>query len=331
MANGSHTSNVLGLDAGGSKTRVCLVPRVDPSPDSISTQIFGPGNFRQMGPTGIRALLREIIPVLELTPSDTLVVAGFAGAGTAESQQAIRQIFIEEGFRADNAQSITSDGGLLLWALGNDGIALVAGTGSICIGRRLDSSDSAGYLEVRAGGYGHRLPSEVGGYRLGIGAIEAAVAIEDGRRQTPTSLYESVKEHFSLANLQHIITDLYPTYEGTGDVRERVAELSGAVFAAAAAGDEVAVELVEHMVDVLADHVRAVHTKLGEQATIAGLHGGLFADPHAGELLTAPLCRHQLLNTRPLQFETLGVHPNDRDPLLEAMRFVTEGDSRHKA
>lgn len=326
MANGVHTSNVLGLDAGGSKTRVCLVPRVDLAADSISTQIFGPGNFRQVGPVGIRALLREIASSLQIIPSGTLVIGGFAGAGTLESQEAIRQILIEEGFLLDNVSAITSDGGLLLWALGNDGIALVAGTGSICIGRRRQSSDSADYLEVRAGGYGHRLPSEVGGYRLGIGAIEAALAIEDGRGQSPTSLYKSVKEHFSLANLQHIIPELYPTDERKDDVRERVAALSGTVFAAAAAGDSVAAGLVENMVDVLADHVRAVHAKLGAQPTTVGFHGGLFADPHAETLPLAPLYRHPILDPLPLRFEALGVHPEDRDPLLEAIRFVVMGD-----
>ena len=95
--------------------------------------------------------------------------------------------------------------------------------------------------------------------------------------------------------------------EDVDAVRERGAALSGSVFAAAAAGDSVAAGLIENMVDVLADHVRAVHAKLGAQPTTVGFHGGLFADLHAETLLLAPLYRNPVLDPLPLRFETLGV------------------------
>ena len=316
-------SATLGIDAGGSKTRVAFGSAADLTSGSLRTAIFGPGNFRQVGPSGIRALLREITIHYRLTgPSDILVVAGFAGAGTAESQESIRGILVDEGYHADNVRAITSDGGLLLWALGEDGIALIAGTGSVCIGRRARSPEFAG-VEARAGGYGYRLPSEVGGYRLGIGAIEAALRIEDGRRQEPTILYQHVQDHFDLQDLQKIIPLLYPSSEEPDRVREKVAALSGAVFAAAAAGDGVAADLVGETVDELADLLQAVFHKLGARPTTVGVHGGLFSGPHADELLLAPLRQHATLSSLPLQFETLGVKPGDRDPLIEAMRFVT--------
>ena len=268
--------------------------------------------------------MREITSRLQLAdPSYTLVVGGFAGAGTEQSQDAIRQILVEEGFRADNVRSITSDGGLLLWALDNDGIALIAGTGSLCIGRRRGSS-AGDYIEARAGGYGYRMPSEVGGYRLGVGAIDAALAIEDGRQQTPTILYQVVKEHFSLADLQQIIPHLYPSTEQKDDVREKVAALSGAVFAAAAAGDGVATGLVTQLVEELADLIQAVFVNLGRSPATVGLHGGLFTDPHAPDLLLAPLRHHDLLSSLPLKLTTLDIAPDDPDPLLEAMRFMAD-------
>ena len=317
-------SGTLGIDAGGSKTRVAVGSAADLNSGSLRTAVFGPGNLRQIGPSGIRSLVREIASHFQLTdPSGTVVAAGFAGAGTPESQESIRGILVDEGFHADNVRHVTSDGGLLLWALGNDGIALIAGTGSICIGRRTGSSGSPD-IEARAGGYGYRLPSEVGGYRLGIGAIEAALGIEDGRRHAPTLLYQRVQEHFRLQDLQKIVPLLYPSSHETDDVREKVAALSGAVLAAAAAGDGVATDLVAATVDELADLIQAVFHKLGARATTVGLHGGLFADTHADELLLTPLLQHAALSSLPLQFETLGVKPGDRDPLIEAMRFVWE-------
>ncbi len=315
--------NILGIDAGGSKTRVAFGSNTDLAADSLRTETFGPGNFRQVGSSGIRTLVRDIISRCHLmNPSDTLVVGGFAGAGTVESQEAIRDVLVEEGFHIDNVRSITSDGGLLLWALGNDGIALIAGTGSICIGRRKESS-TTDYVEARAGGYGYRLASEVGGYGLGIGAIDAAVRIEDGRRQQPTALYELVGQCFRLTNLQQIIPHLYPAAQEKDDVREKVATLASGVLRAAATGDGVALELVEKAVDELADLIQAVFHKLGARSSHVGLHGGLFTDPHAHDLLLEPLKQHVAICELPLKFESLGVKPGDRDPLLEAMKFVS--------
>lgn len=315
--------NILGIDAGGSKTRVAFGSIFDLTANSLRTEIFGPGNFRQLGPSGIRTLIQDITSRCQvIDPSDTLVVGGFAGAGTLEGQEAIRRVLVEEGFHLDNAGTITSDGGLLLWALGNDGIALIAGTGSLCIGRRKEPS-TTDYVEVRAGGYGYRLASEVGGYGLGIGAIDAAVRIEDGRRQQPTVLYELVGKCFRLSNLQQIIPHLYPTTQERDEVREKVATLAGGVLAAAAIEDGVAVELVEKTVDELADLIQAVFHRLGARPYQVGLHGGLFADPHAHDLLLEPLKQHEAIRELPLKFESLGVQPGDRDPLLEAMKFVS--------
>ncbi len=319
--------SILGIDAGGSKTRVAFGSSADLTADSLRTETFGPGNFRQVGPSGIRSLVQDITARCHLVDlSNTLVVGGFAGAGTVESQEAIQAVLVEEGFYPGNVRAITSDGGLLLWALGNDGIALIAGTGSICIGRRKASS-THGYVEVRAGGYGYRLASEVGGYGLGIGAIDAAVRIEDGRRQQPTALYKLVGECFGLTDLQQIIPHLYPTAGDKDEVREKVATLAGGVLDAASSGDDVAMGLVGKTVDELADLIQAVFDKLGARPSHVGLHGGLFTDPHAHDLLLDPLKQHEAIRELPLEFESLGVKQGDRDPLLEAMRFVSTASS----
>jgi N-acetylglucosamine kinase-like BadF-type ATPase len=318
-------TSAIGIDAGGSKTRIAFGSIADLT--ALQTETLGPGNFRQLGLSGTRALIRDIISRCQIqNPSDTLVVGGFAGAGTVEGQDAIRSVLVEEGFHPGNVRSITSDGGLLLWALGNDGIALIAGTGSICIGRRKGST-ATDYVEARAGGYGYRLASEVGGYGLGIGAIDAAVRIEDGRRQQPTALYELVGECFRLSDLQQIIPHLYPTAQEKDEVREKVATLASGVLGAAAAKDAVAMELVEKTVDELADLVQAVFHKLGARPSDVGLHGGLFTDPHARDLLLDPLKQHEAIRELPLKFESLGVKQGDRDPLLEAMRFVSASSS----
>jgi N-acetylglucosamine kinase-like BadF-type ATPase len=317
---------VVGIDAGGSKTRVVAAAREDLKSGAagrLAEALLGPGNYRHLGDAGVRLLAREIVARLQIEqPQETRVVGGFAGAGTPQSQSAIQDAFAAEGFRQENL-IITSDAGLLLEALGGSGIVLIAGTGSICMGRRQDYAAPEKNGTVRAGGYGYRLGSEAGGYCLGMGAIEAALKIEDGRRQEATVLYKKVREYFGLENLQEIAPILNPAEGERGSVQEKVAGLARIVLQAASAGDAVAAALVERAVADLADYVGAVCDKLGAQKSVVGLYGGLFADPHSEELLVTPLRQHLFLRGLELEFETLGTRESDRDPLVEAMRSVS--------
>ena len=94
----------------------------------------------------VRRLAHDIAAAFEvLDPADTRVLAGFAGAGTADSQDLIRSILIEAGFRR---ATVTSDVGLLLMALRNDGVVLSAGTGAtsqpVCSRSTEETSSSCG-------------------------------------------------------------------------------------------------------------------------------------------------------------------------------------------
>ena len=164
------------------------------------------------------------------------------------------------------------------------------------------------------------MASEAGGYSLGMGAIEAALKIQDGRRQQATVLDKEVRDYFGLENLQAITPILNPAAGDQGSVQENVADLARRVLRVASAGDAVAAALVKGAVADLADHVRAVGDRLGTPESVVGLHGGLFADPHAEELLIIPLQKHSFLRDLELEFVTLGIKADDADPLLEAMK-----------
>ena len=314
---------IVGIDAGGSKTRVVAVAAQDlegRAAGRCAEAILGPGNYRYLGDAGVRLLAREIVARLHIEqPRQTRIVGGFAGAGTAASQGAIQDAFVAAGFAKENLV-ITSDAGLLLEALGGSGIVLIAGTGSICMGRIRDPAAPGQSPIVRAGGYGYRMASEAGGYYLGMGAIEAALKIQDGRRQQATVLDQEVRDYFGLENLQEITPILNPAAGDQGSVQENVAGLARRVLRAASTGDAVAAALVEGAVADLADHVRAVWDRLDVPKSAVGLHGGLFADPHAEELLIMPLQKHSLLRGLELEFATLGIKADDADPLLEAMK-----------
>ncbi len=313
---------IIGIDAGGSKTRIVCCDKEDLQKDTsigIQDELLRSGNYRQLGKAGVRVLIREIMTRFQIDDPDmSFVLGGFAGAGTPETRCEIESAFEDEGFQKTNV-TVMHDAGLLLRALGDDGIVLIAGTGSICFGRK-DLSTQGDSIEARAGGYGYQVFSEMGGYNLGMRAVDAVLKIADGRKQEPTVLYQRLKDCFGLEDLQQITSILQPEGEQKVFASEKVADLSKIVLRAAHEGDNVAKGLVDRAVNEYADHIQAVYERLGSQATKVGLHGGLFANPHGDELLLGPLQRHPDLIDLDLKFETIGVRDGDRDGLIEALK-----------
>ncbi len=307
---------ILGLDAGGSNTRVLIAEYGadgDPSPRRELT--LGPGNFRQLGRAGTATLVNQIVETSGLDePEQWSVVGGFAGAGTAQSRQDIRAVFEGAGF-LHNRIHITNDADLLLDAVG-EGIVLIAGTGSVCMGRAYRDGRR---VEVRSGGYGYRMPSEIGGYFLGINAIDIALQVADSRRREGSALHQLVMDRLGLQSPVEITPILYPEEGGAG-VQERVAALAPLVLQAAADGDRAAAALVAKTVDGLADHLVSVHTRLASGATSVALHGGLFSNPLAGEQLIDPLRQHASIRDRQLRLRLFGTSTAHAEHLLAAMK-----------
>ena len=314
---------IVAIDAGGSKTRVIHASGRDTIRKFkvINDASFDSYNFRQDGIIGLNRLIRQILATFQIGDiGSTFLLGGFAGAGTQKYHADIQRTFEKHGFHG-NLTNITSDANLLLMGIGNTGIVLTAGTGSICVGRKKITEDGR-EIYVRAGGYGFRAYSEPGGYQLGMRAIDAALRSEDGRRQEPTVLYTGIKDYFEVAHLEEIIPVIYPRAVGYSNVNRHIAGISKVVLKAAHEGDTTAIHLVKELVDNFADHILAVYNKVGLEKPVVGLHGGLFSDPHGEELLIIPLMQHVLLKGCHLRFITLGTRKGDIDPLIEAMRYA---------
>jgi N-acetylglucosamine kinase-like BadF-type ATPase len=315
-------TGIIGIDAGGSKTRVLHASVADTISriKIIKKAYFDSYNYRQDGISGLNRIVKQILArFLVDDKKDILLLGGFSGAGTPKSHRDIQRTFEKHGFRRDLI-NIRSDADLLLMAIGNFGIVLTAGTGSMCIGRRKMSGDGR-EINVRAGGYGFRAYSEPGGYQLGMRAVDAAIRIEDGRGQEPTVLYAGIKDYFDVVRLEEIIPAIYPRAAKNSVVNRQIAGIAKLVLKAAHEGDRTAIHLVKELVYNFADHILAVYNKLGLESSLVGLHGGLFADPHGEELLIRPLTQHALLSKYDLRFITLGTRKGNTDPLIEAMRL----------
>jgi glucosamine kinase len=153
------------------------------------------------------------------------------------------------------------------------GILIMAGTGSIAYGRAEDGRVG------RVGGWGSILGDEGSGYAIGVEALRRIARSVDGRGQS-TELRDRVLARLGLEDPADLIT-----WAATA-TRAMIAKLVPEVQAAAAAGDDVAGEILVRAVEELEGHVDSLLTNLGpwQRAPMVALGGGLL-DP------TGPLRR----------------------------------------
>ncbi len=309
--------NIIAIDAGGSKTRILILKKSDLTNEyynNIKELTLGPCNYLTSGRRGIKKVVSEIIHNFKIIKTDqTSVFGGFAGAGSLHIKNDIKSIFINFGFK-DNNIHITSDAELLLNALGHNSILLIAGTGSICVGKTKTNNI------VRAGGYGYRF-LEPGGYKLGIKAIEASLKIEDGRMQEDTILYENTKDYFNVHQIKELIPLIYKDSQG---YVETIAGVSKIVFNSANDGDSFSLSLIGNLVTELSDLVVSVYKRLNFDKCLLGLYGGLFDDKSSDELIIKPLISKLINENLDIKIETYYSKKKRDDILIKALRNISD-------
>ena len=309
--------NIIAIDAGGSKTRILILRKSDLTNEyynNIKELTLGPCNYLTSGRRGIKKVVSEIIHNFKIIKTDqTSVFGGFAGAGSLHIKNDIKSIFINFGFK-DNNIHITSDSELLLNAFGHNSILLIAGTGSICVGKSKTNNI------VRAGGYGYRF-LEPGGYTLGIKAIEASLKIEDGRMQEDTILYENTKDYFNVHQIKELIPMIYKDSQG---YIETIAVVSKIVFNSANDGDSFSLSLIGNLVTELSDLVVSVYKRLNFDKCLLGLYGGLFDDKSSDELIIKPLISKLINENLDIKIETYYSKKKRDDILIKALRNISD-------
>jgi N-acetylglucosamine kinase-like BadF-type ATPase len=177
----------------------------------------------------------------------------------------------------------------------NWGLAIVAGTGSIAVGRAADGR------RARAGGWGYLLGDEGSGYQITLAALQAMTQAADGCRPA-TALTEVVLQHLQLETPQALIQTVY---RNDWD-RARLASLAPLVFAAADVGDAIARDIVADAAQQLAQTGAAVVRQLGWQGAVPlALAGGC--------LLASVSYREQVVR----HLQGLGLTFNPITPVLE--------------
>jgi glucosamine kinase len=241
-------SYFAGIDGGGSKTLAVIV---DAQGRERGRALAGSGSHTVVGLEQAASQLRVAVEKAAQVAgcSLPLCVAWFGVAGI-DSLHDHDQLFPHLSSLAQ-AVLLTNDAELVLGALDNRvGVALIAGTGTIGLGRNGEGAFA------RASGWGHLLNEEGSGYELGRQALVAAVRAADGRGPQ-TLLLDSILECWHLHDPGGILAQIYPATD-----KAKIARLSALVFAAARAGDAVASHMVQRAVHELALVVTTVSNKL---------------------------------------------------------------------
>ena len=182
----AHGALVVGLDAGGTRTRAVLASAADGRP--LGEGVAGPGNALTVP---VPQLTEHLVEALALAvpvaarPRVTAVAGGFAGAaGTADEPgrvnalTALREALRRLGIPAADGIRICSDIEAAFAAAPDtpaDGLALVAGTGAVAM--RI----TARHCEKTVGGDGWLLGDDGGGFWIGREAVRAALRMADHR------------------------------------------------------------------------------------------------------------------------------------------------------
>lgn len=247
---------LLGIDAGGSKTRALAA---DESGSRVAAGEGGPANLATMTPTAIREALVEATRNL---PSPASVCACFAGL-VSDRQGSIARSILADLFPTARCDVRPDFHAALASSPAGTTCCVVAGTGSVV------ASFVRGQV-VRSGGGGPLLGDQGSAFAIGRRAVQALLA---GRPVGP-----AVGAHFEVefgtreptAVVSAIMVSKFPAAV--------TARLATPVAEDALAGDAEAEWIVSHEMQLLAeltlDHLRRFHAEV-EEPRIA-LSGGLW-------------------------------------------------------
>jgi N-acetylglucosamine kinase-like BadF-type ATPase len=268
----------LGVDGGGTKTHVALI---DENLNVVGEGQAGASNPLRVGieraVANISSAVAAACDAADRSQGDIVSVeCGLAGVRRADLRQIIRRL-ISRQFRVKRVEIVT-DAEIALHAAtqGREGLCVIAGTGSVCIGQNAE-----GKIAI-AGGWGPLAGDEGGGAGIARRALQAIAKASDGRGR-PTSLSDVAVDYFRAGRLEDLSVAIYaPQIDNA-----RIAGFARYVIETAQAGDEVAIGVLDEAGRELGIAAAAVVKELNLQRRKfpVGHVGGIF---HAGDLIFKP-------------------------------------------
>ena len=271
----------LGIDGGGTKTNAALM---NDAGQVLCEGEAGPSNPLRVG---VETAVSNIIKAIEnscdrgglLATDISAATLGLAGVRRKDLRERVRESFIRQ-LHIQNTTVVT-DAEIALFGttLGKPGVVVIAGTGSICLGR-----NEKGETAI-SGGWGPLAGDEGGGVGIAQAALHSIAKASDGRGK-PTALTEKAAEYFRASGTQNLIVAIYsPQIDNT-----RIAGFARSVVETALDGDPAAIEILKDAGRELGTAACAVTRKLDltKRKVPIGCVGSVF---NAGRLLTDPMLK----------------------------------------
>ncbi len=269
----------LGVDGGGTKTQAILF--------NEEKRVIGEGFSGASNPlrVGVETAVTNIFQAIDAacdaankSRGDIVsAVFGLAGVRRADLRQRIRERLAQK-LRTKLVEVVT-DAEIALFGttLGNAGVVLIAGTGSICYGK-----NEAGETAI-AGGWGPIAGDEGGGISIARRGLQAIAKALDGRGNF-TELSEAGTNYFRASTPENLLVAIYsPQIDNA-----KIAGFARLVVETAQQGDKIAVEILKEAGAELGLAVNAVigKLKMENKKIPIGRVGSIF---RAGELITDSL------------------------------------------
>jgi N-acetylglucosamine kinase-like BadF-type ATPase len=243
----------------------------------------------------VRHALRDDIADAGTASPVARLVAGLAGAGRPDARDAARSALEASGVA--RTVEVLGDSEVALDDAFDDGagILIVAGTGSMALGRQAPghgARDRQGRArQARAGGWGMVLGDEGSGWWLGIAGLRAVARAADGRGPA-TILTRVLLGALALPDPAAMISRVGGASKG------EIAALAPLVLRAALDGDAVARQLADDAAGELAAAAAAVRSALDpwpEPPTVVGVGGLIAPDGLLRDRVAEALARHELV------------------------------------
>lgn len=244
---------LLGIDGGGTTTEAWLAL---PGGRVVGRGRAGPSNAKAVGPEAARRALDLAIAAAfadaRATPAPVASAClGLAGFDRPEDRQLL-SAWVHDARWADRFV-LVNDGDLVIAAGTPEGwgIGVIAGTGSIAVGRTSDGR------KARAGGWGHLIGDEGSAYSVVLAALRLVARRDDGRDRRPTGvdpLAGRLCRALGVETPSRIVSSLY----APGFDRTRIAALAPEVLAAVPEAPEIVDLLLVPAGSALAEQASAV-------------------------------------------------------------------------
>jgi N-acetylglucosamine kinase-like BadF-type ATPase len=304
--------HILGVDCGGTSTKA-LFATLDGC--ILGTGQGGPANLAVNGIAGIMAstlaAARECLQVADvdlqtLQREGVLLSLGVSGAGRERERVEVRQAFQASGF---DHVVVSHDGQIALYGAlgGDDGVVVIAGTGSIAYGIHRERSS-------RTGGWGFLLGDEGSAFWVALRALQHVMWGYDGRSRQDQLLLEAVSNYFGLTQVEELISIVYRTPLDRGFIGGFSKEISLLANQGHFLSREILREAGRHLGRLAA--AALAELELSALPGKVGACGGLFA---AGDWLLVPM-QEEIHRSAPQQTLTLPQF----DPVVGALLLAAK-------